>query len=93
MSAPSLIVPSTPGDTARLRRVLRLVAALTALFLLVWRWPFHDPFAGAASYLPLHTIFENIAIVVSMLVFGVAWNAYNRVRPSPALPQLEGEER
>jgi hypothetical protein len=47
-----------------MRRALWLVAALTAVFLLVWRWPFHNPFAGAASYLPLHMVFETVAIVI-----------------------------
>ena len=68
-----------PAD-ARLRRVLLVVAALAALFVLVWRWPFHHPFEGAASYPPLHVILETIALAVAVLVSGVAWNAYGRER-------------
>ncbi len=36
---------------------------------------------GLARYLPLHTAMETAAIVVAMLVFGIAWNAYADARP------------
>ncbi|MEI7742686.1 MAG: MASE3 domain-containing protein [Chloroflexota bacterium] len=60
--------------------MLLVIATLLALFILVWRWPFHHPFEGAASYPPLHIILETIAIAVAALVSGVAWNAYGRER-------------
>ncbi len=72
--------PAVPADRLRLRRVLLLVAVATTVFLLVWRWPFQVPFAGAASYAPLHTTLETASIIVALLVFGVAWNAYSRER-------------
>ncbi len=70
-----------PGDGLGHRRVLVLLASLTTVFLVVWRWPVAHPFAGAASYAPLHMALETASIVVAMLVFGVAWNAYSRERP------------
>ena len=60
----TVIAPSAPTDTTRLRRVLWLVAALTAVFLLVWRWPFH-------------TTFEIIAIVV--LLFALRSDSERRM--------------
>ena len=69
------------GDGRGLRRVLVLLAILTTVFLVVWRGPVAHPFAGAASYAPLHTALETASIIVAMLVFGVAWNAYSRERP------------
>ena len=57
--------------------ILLLVLGVT----LVWVLP-HPAWArGIANYVPLHTLFETIAIVVAMLVFAVGWNGYNRERP------------
>ena len=50
-------------------------------FLAVWLVPAQFTFTGAASYAPLHTFMEMFAIVIAMLIFGVAWNAYSRERP------------
>lgn len=36
---------------------------------------------GLSAYLPVHTAMETAAIVVAMLVFGIAWNAYSDERP------------
>lgn len=36
---------------------------------------------GIAGYLPLHMLFETIAIVVSMLIFAVGWHAHDRNLP------------
>ncbi|TAM45340.1 MAG: PAS domain S-box protein [Gammaproteobacteria bacterium] len=57
-----------------------LLVALAAVFAFVWQAPPHQPFQGVASYLPLHTALETFSLVVSFLVFGVAWNAYARER-------------
>jgi PAS domain S-box-containing protein len=72
---------ATPADGLRLRRVLVALAILATVFLVVWRWPFADPFAGATRYAPFHTALETASIVVAMLVFGVTWNAYLGERP------------
>ena len=58
-----------------------LLAALTVLFVVVWRWPIDAPFPGAARYAPLHLTLETGSVIIAMLVFGLAWNAYSRERP------------
>jgi diguanylate cyclase (GGDEF)-like protein/PAS domain S-box-containing protein len=37
--------------------------------------PVSESFRGIAGYVPLHILFETVAIVISMLVFAVGWNA------------------
>ncbi|MDO8991072.1 MAG: PAS domain S-box protein [Sideroxyarcus sp.] len=54
---------------------------LTLLFMIVWQAPALYTVQGLASYLPLHMFAETFSIVVSMLVFGVAWNVYSTERP------------
>lgn len=54
---------------------------LTALFVVVWLAPAFYTVQGLASYLPLHMAAETFSIVISMLVFGVAWNVYSAERP------------
>ena len=64
------------------RQTMRLVSLLLiflAIFqLLVWLIPVPEVFHGLASYLPLHTLFETVAIVISILVFAVGWNSQSR---------------
>ena len=56
-----------------------LLAALTGL-LLAGQWlPAIKFFSTPASYLPLHTFLEFVAIVISAMVFAIAWN--QRTRP------------
>jgi diguanylate cyclase (GGDEF)-like protein len=61
-------------------RARRWVGLLAVLYALLW-------FAGSAvdpglsRYLPLHTAMETAAIIVAMLAFGIAWNAYVASRP------------
>jgi PAS domain S-box-containing protein len=73
-----------PSDTATasapLRRVSWLLAGLAALFVAVWQGPALYFVEGLASYLPVHMFAETFSIVVAMLVFGVAWNAYSAER-------------
>lgn len=64
-----------------LRHTLWLLAGLSALYLIVWQAPALYSVPGLAKYLPLHMFAETFSIVVSMLVFGVAWNAYSAERP------------
>jgi len=53
-----------------------LLSLLTLLFLFVWVAPFSHPFEKLVNYLPLHTVSETIAVVLSVLIFSVGWNAY-----------------
>ncbi len=63
--------------------LLGLVLLLTALFLIVWRFPPEEAhaFQGLAAYLPLHSFLEVIAIAVAALVFGIGWHAHDPGRP------------
>ncbi len=58
----------------------RWVFALGVGYALLWIiLPGHE--LGLSRYLPLHTTMETAAIVISMLAFGIAWNAYADSRP------------
>lgn len=65
-----------------LRYMTWLLSGLAMLFVVVWQAPGFYSVQGMASYLPLHMFAETFSIVVAMLVFGVAWNAYSNERPS-----------
>lgn len=58
----------------------KMLAALSILFLVVWLAPPHHAFEGISKYQSIHLPMETLSIVISMLVFGVAWNAYSRER-------------
>ncbi len=62
------------------RKATWLLGGLAALFLLVWLAPPQHAFAGISKYQSIHLPIETLSIVVSMLVFGVAWNAYGSER-------------
>jgi PAS domain S-box-containing protein len=57
-----------------------LILALAALLVAVWFAPYPVISEGFAQYVPFHTFMETFAVVVSMLVFAVGWNAYVRER-------------
>ena len=40
---------------------------------------------GISGYVPLHTLFETVAVVIAGLVFAVSWNAYSRELPGNTL--------
>jgi diguanylate cyclase (GGDEF)-like protein/PAS domain S-box-containing protein len=63
-----------------LRRAQFLVGALALLYGLLWLAG-SSVDLGLGNYLPLHTFMEMAAIVVAMLAFGIAWNAYVAARP------------
>jgi PAS domain S-box-containing protein len=64
-----------------LRYMTWLLSGLALLFAVVWQAPGFYSVQGLASYLPVHMLAETFSIVVAMLVFGVAWNAYSNERP------------
>lgn len=66
----------------QLRNTGILLGLLAALFLVVWLAPPHHAFEGISKYQSVHLPFEGLSIVISMLVFGVAWNAYSQDRAS-----------
>lgn len=64
----------------KLRNVAILLGLLVVLFLMVWLSPPNHFFEGVSKYQSVHLPLETISIVISMLVFGVAWNAYSKDR-------------
>ena len=70
-----------PSRNSTLRHMIWLLFGLTLLFVIVWQAPAFYTVQGLASYLPLHMFAESFSIVVSMMVFGVAWNVYSTERP------------
>lgn len=50
------------------------------MFLLIWLAPPQNIFAGISKYQSVHLPVETLSIVISTLVFGVAWNAYSKER-------------
>ena len=65
-----------------LRHTTWLLAGMVLLFIVFWQLPAFYTVPGLAKYLPLHMFAETFSIVIAILVFGVAWNSYNRERPS-----------
>jgi diguanylate cyclase (GGDEF)-like protein/PAS domain S-box-containing protein len=74
-----------PAYQARLRPVIWLLGVLCAVLLVSWLAPPVQAARGIAGYVPLHTLMEMGAIVVSMLVFAVGWAAHSRDRPGNQL--------
>lgn len=70
-----------PSSNPALRHITGLLFGLAVLFVIVWQAPALYVVQGLAGYLPLHMFAETFSIVVAMLGFGVAWNAYSRERP------------
>ncbi|MDO8207262.1 MAG: MASE3 domain-containing protein [Gallionella sp.] len=71
-----------PSSNLKFRHTIWLVSGLALMFAVVWLAPAFHTVQGLASYLPVHIFAETFSIVISMLVFGVAWNAYSIERPS-----------
>ncbi len=70
-----------PSGNSALKHAIWLILGLGILFLVVWQAPALYTVQGLANYLPLHMFAETFSIVVSMMVFGVAWNAFSTERP------------
>ncbi len=78
MAADVTLAPS-PENRRALWRALLWPGILAMLYVLVGVIARVD--IGLSRYLPLHSAMETGAIVVAMLVFGIAWNAYSDARP------------
>lgn len=76
---PDNTLTAAPSSSA-LSRSVRQVAVLALLYGLLWINSGTGDL-GLSAYLPLHTAMETAAIIVAMLVFGIAWNAYANDRP------------
>ena len=71
--------PGTQLNNPKLRRASIWIGILAVLCSLLRLGGTGE--LGLSAYLPLHTAMETAAIVVAMLVFGIAWNAYSDERP------------
>lgn len=70
-----------PFPDSTMRHLTWLLSGLVILFVFVWQAPAFYSVQGLASYLPLHMFAETFSIVISMMVFGIAWNVYSKERP------------
>ena len=67
-------------------RLSSLLLSLTGLLILVWFLPFFRAMQGMQIMsLPEHIFVETFSIVVSAMIFGVAWNAYSKERPGSVM--------
>lgn len=73
-------LPATLPHALSWRFALSTVSFVCVLFVLVWLAPPSHGFEGLAQYAPLHAVMETFAVAVSVLVFGVGWNAHLRER-------------
>ena len=63
------------------RHIVGLILGLAVLFIIVWQLPPIPILKAGVMPLWMHTAAETFSIVVSMLIFGLAWNAYGSDRP------------
>lgn len=71
------MLPGLSAHRDSMRNTLIVVGLLALWAVLTWALPALPGTRGIAGYLPLHTLFETIAIAVSILVFAVGWNAHS----------------
>lgn len=69
-------------NKATLRKAAWPLALLAVLFLIVWFAPPQHAFEGISKYQSIHLPIETASLIISMLIFGVAWNAYSKDRAS-----------
>lgn len=69
-----------PDANTALRRTTWWLFGLAVLFVVVWQAPAFYTAQDLAGYLPLHMFAETFSIVVSMMVFGIAWNIHSKER-------------
>jgi hypothetical protein len=70
-----------PSSNFTLRHMIWLLFGFTLLFVIVWQAHAFYTVQGVVGYLPLLIFAETISIIVSMMVFGIAWNVYSNDRP------------
>lgn len=68
-----------------LRGIAWLLAVATLLLPGVWLAPAQSISMGLAGYTAWHSLMEVFSIIVAMLIFAVAWNAYSSERPGNVL--------
>jgi hypothetical protein len=67
-------------NRSALRKAAWPLLMLAALFLIVWFAPPQHAFEGISRYQSIHLPVETASLIISMLIFGVAWNAYSKER-------------
>ena len=67
-----------PSHQNPMRRVGTILLLLALGLLVSWLMPAPSQLKGIASYLPLHTFLETVAIIISVLIFAVGWNGNSR---------------
>lgn len=75
----SLIRPH-PNYRQALRTISKLLLVLAAVQIIVRFSLMSLPQQGIAGYVPLHTLLETVAIVISSCVFSIGWSAYDQQR-------------
>jgi len=70
-----------PTYQSALRPVIGMLLVLVAIQVLSKFVPALQGVGGITVHLPLHTLLETVAIVISALVFAVGWGAYDKQRP------------
>lgn len=76
---------STIADpTPQLTVAWRWIGGVALLYALLWLLG-SDQDIGFLLYLPLHTTLETAAIIIAMLIFGIAWNAHADSRPGSVM--------
>ncbi|MBI1174648.1 MAG: PAS domain S-box protein [Sideroxydans sp.] len=68
-----------------LRRVAGPIVGLASLYIVLFLSATHVLIDVDVMSLPMHMAMETFSIVIAMLVFGVAWNAYSTERPGNIL--------
>ncbi len=74
-----------PSHQPQARRLLLSVALLLLLALLASFWPMPASTRGLASYLPLHSALETLAITLAALIFGLVWSLRREALPRNVL--------
>ena len=80
-SVKDVMLRATPDHRQSLRNTAIIAALLAIGAVLALPFTVMTSMHGIANYLPLHMLFETFAIVVSMLIFAVGWNANNTRLP------------
>ena len=74
MTLDEVIAANTAPNDSLLRKQVILVGVFAALTLTSLALPMSDLHIAMSHYLPLHTVFEFVAITVAFLVFATVWH-------------------